>query len=341
MTGLVPGRQPAEFTDHERTLISWPCRTSVYGHRLDEARAAHAELATAIARFEPVTMLTPADDTAAAEAACGPSVDVLEMPLDDSWIRDNGPIYVFDGDGRRRARSFRFNGWGEKYRPFDADDAVPVRLGARWNEPTDEVDLVFEGGSLTVDGLGTGITTTQCLLHPNRNPNRSRLDIEDVVRTSLGVDRLIWLPHGLADDHDTDGHVDNVAAFARAGQVLLQGCDDPGRPDHERMAINRRWLTGTPDALGNPIEVIEVPILPFHRFDTGEEVPVPYLNFYVGNGFVAVPVCGHAADDDMVGLIADAFPERTTFGLEIGAILALGGGGIHCITQQLPVTKVS
>jgi agmatine deiminase len=149
-----------------------------------------------------------------------------------------------------------------------------------------------------------------------------------------------WLPFGLADDDDTDGHVDNVAAFAGPGRLVMQGCDDPDEPDYERMSANRRWIEGALDAMGRPIDVIEVPVLPFAEIG-GDRVPVPYLNYYLGNGFVLVPVCGHDADADMCAIIGEQYPDREVVPLEVGAILAYGGGGIHCITQQVPHAEVS
>ncbi len=330
-------RMPAEFDAHEGTIIAWPCREEIYpGALMDEARDAHAQLAEAIARFEPVWMVADPADAEGAAARCGVGVTVVELPIDDSWFRDSGPIYVFDGS-QRTALDFTFNGWGEKFEPWDRDDAVARAWASTMGHPVRDVPMVFEGGSITVDGMGTAATTTQCLMHPNRNPGLSQTEIEDQICDSLGLDAVIWLPYGLALDDDTDGHVDNVAAFTRPGTLLLQGCDDRSEDDWVRMDVNRRVADGHPDAHGERIEVVEVPVLPFIERD-GTRMAVPYLNLYVGNGFVVVPTCGHPADDEMVALISEQFPGRETFALDIGAILAVGGGGIHCITQQIPAT---
>ena len=337
-TTATTGRMPAEFAAHERTVICWPSRDDLYGELMSAAKDAHALVARTIGRYEPVTIIArPGADAADALERCGGSVDVVELPLDDSWFRDSGPIYV-TGAGRRVATDWIFNGWGEKFVPFDAD----AQLARRWAEHAGHevrpVPMVLEGGSITVDGEGTVVTTAQCLLHPNRNPGLSRSEIESTLSAELGVSVVHWLPFGLFDDHDTDGHVDNVAAFARPGVLLLQGCDDAALPDHERMTANRRWIEGAPDAAGRPIEVVEIPVLPFADIG-GRHVPVPYLNIYVGNGFVLVPVCGHAADGDMCMLIGEQFPDRDIVALDVGAVLAFGGGGIHCITQQIPVVR--
>jgi agmatine deiminase len=335
-------RMPAEFDVHERTVICWPCRDDLYGHLLDEARHAHAEVARTVARFEPVTMIArPGADAAEAVERCGAGVEVVELPIDDSWFRDTGPIYVVDDTtGDRLATDWVFNGWGGKYEPFDLDAAVARRWAELAGHEVRSIPTVLEGGAINVDGEGTLVTTAQCLLHPNRNSGLTRTEIEDVLCAELGVTMVHWLPFGLADDDDTDGHVDNVAAFAGPGRLVMQGCDDPDEPDYERMSANRRWIEGALDAAGRPIDVIEVPVLPFAEIG-GDRVPVPYLNYYLGNGFVLVPVCGHDADDDMCDIIGEQYPDREVVPLEVGAILAYGGGGIHCITQQVPHAEVS
>jgi agmatine deiminase len=327
-------RWPAEWEPHAGTAMCWPARAEMWRDQFTAAERAHAEVANAIARFEPVTMVSAARTAERAAAMCGDGVEVLELPIDDSWFRDTGPIYVVD-DGARVATDWRFNAWGYKFLPY-ADDALAARRFADANgDPVRSVDVVFEGGSITGDGEGTAVTTTQCLLHPNRNPTMTQVQIETVLRAELGVQRLLWLPHGLALDDDTDGHVDNIAAFAAPGHLVLQGCDDTGEDDWLRLDVDRRVVTGAIDAGGRELDVTMIPVLPFADVD-GERVVVPYLNYYVGNGFVVVPTCGHPADADMVALIGEQYPGRETFALEVGATLAYGGGGIHCITQQIP-----
>lgn len=329
-------RMPGEFTPHERTVICWPTRVSVYGNLMSEAETAHAQVARAIAEYEPVSMIAnPGPASARAAELCGGRVEIVELPIDDSWFRDSGPIYVTDGAGGRVATDWTFNGWGQKFTPFDQDDLVAGRWAAHAAHPSRRVQMVFEGGSLTVDGEGTLVTTVQCLMHPNRNPGLTKFEIESHLRDELGVTTIVWLPYGLADDDDTDGHVDNVAAYARPGVLLLQGCDDPDEPDWLRMNVNARWARGSYDAAGRLLQVVEIPVLPFAEIG-GQRYPVPYGNFYVGNGFVLVPTANHEADADMLAIIAEQFPGREVVGLDVGPILAYGGGGIHCITQQVP-----
>ena len=326
---------PAEFGPHERTVLCWPTRESLYGELMSAAEDAHAQVARAIAAYEPVSMIVnPGPAVARANELCGGRVEIVEMPIDDSWFRDSGPIYVTDGEDCV-ATDWVFNGWGTKYAPWDQDDQAARRWAQLAGHATKRVPMVLEGGSLTVDGEGTLITTVQCLMHPNRNPDLNKLDIEERLGDELGITKVIWLPYGLADDDDTDGHVDNVAVYARPGTVVLQGCDDPDEPDHLRLNVNARWARGSSDAAGRLLEVIEIPVLPFVEIG-GQRCPVPYGNFYVGNGFVLVPTAGHHADADMLAIIAEQFPGREVIGLEVGPILAYGGGGINCITQQVP-----
>ena len=328
-------RWPAEWEPHESTVMCWPARADMWGDLLADAEAAHAEVANAIGAFEPVTMLVPPRSIERAASRCGPGVEIVELRIDDSWFRDSGPIYVVDDDGRRVATDWAFNSWGEKFLPYEADAAVAGRFAGLRGHPVRSIDMVFEGGSVTGDGDGTVVTTTQCLMHPNRNPTMTQTEIEAVLLEELGAARMIWLPHGLALDDDTDGHVDNIAAFAAPGLLVLQGCDDPDEADWLRLDVDRRVASGALDARGRALDVVVVPILPFAEI-AGERVVVPYLNYYVGNGFVIVPTCRHDADADMIAVIAEQYPGRDTIALDVGAILAAGGGGIHCITQQVP-----
>lgn len=336
----VAMRMPAEWAPHVRTVMCWPARLSIYDDLMRDAEAAHALVARTIARFEPVTMIVDlgagerAAEAFGAAQADGFGIDIVELPIDDSWFRDSGPIYVADGE-HRLALDWAFNAWGRKWEPFDDDAAVAARYADHAGDARRTVPMVLEGGSITVDGAGTLVTTEQCLLHPNRNPGMSRVEIESTLCRELGVTSVVWLPFGLALDDDTDGHVDNVAAFARPGRLVVQGCADEAEADWLRCNVNGRSARGAIDARGEPIDVVEVPVLPFAVIG-GRRVGVPYLNFYVVNDGVVVPVCGHDADADMLAIIADQYPGREVVGLDVGAVLAYGGGGIHCITQQVP-----
>jgi agmatine deiminase len=318
---------PAEWAPHERTLMAWPCRTELWGELLDDARRDHAAVASAVAAFEPVTMVaSPGEQAADARARCAGEVEVLELPIDDSWLRDSGPIFVI-GDGRRLGVHFRFNAWGEKFTPFDRDEAAGGELARRYGDDVVDAPFVLEGGSIGVDGEGTLITTEECLLHPSRNPSMSREEIEAGLVEHLGLDRVVWLGKGLTEDRDTDGHVDLIAAFTAPGEVLLQA-GPPGTEDEERMEDNRERL----EAAG--LRVRRPPPLPPAAL-AGERIAVSHMNFYVCNGAVIVPVAGAETDEAALATIGEAYPGREVVGVP-GAVLAYGGGGPHCITQQVP-----
>src|SRR5262249_15508763 len=215
--------------------------------------------------------------------------------------------------------------WGEKFLPYDQDALVPERLADAFGVHRYEAPMVLEGGSFFVDGEGTLFTTEECLLNPNRNPDLTREQIEDVLRAYLGVDTIVWVPKGMADDRDTDGHIDGVAQVVRPGTVMLlrpKGSDDPDTP---RGDANAALLGASTDARGRPFEVIEVPTTASVPVDGYGPVAIPYLNFYLVNGGVIVPTGGIPEDEEALTLIGDAFPEREVVGVP-GAIISLGGG---------------
>jgi len=330
-TPLADGLQmPAEPAHHDATVMAWPARRALWRDQYAEACGVYAAVARAVAAHEAVTMVAAPSDEAAARLACGPAVEVVAIPIDDSWTRDSGPIVVVGEDGARAAVDFVFNGWGRKYAPWDDDDALAGRVADRLGLPTYRAPFVLEGGSIAVDGERTVITTEQCLLHPNRNPDMTREEIEQGLRDFLGVEHVVWLGQGLAEDRDTDGHVDLIAAFIAPGRVLLQSTP-PGTPSSERMADNRSRLV----AAG--LEVVDFPILPTLEVG-GEEVAVGHLNFYLCNGAVIVPVAGLTTDAEALERIGAVYPDREVVGVP-GGVIAFGGGGPHCITQQVPVAR--
>ncbi|MFI9597685.1 agmatine/peptidylarginine deiminase [Nonomuraea sp. NPDC052265] len=330
-------RMPAEWAEHEGCLMAWPTREELWQGVLDAARAEYAAVARAVAAFEPVTMVALPGQAVQARELCGPGVEVVELPIDDSWLRDSGPIFVLGPDGSRAGVDFRFNSWGGKHHPWDHDDRVSALLLERLGVARIESAMILEGGAITVDGEGTLITTEQCLLHPNRNPGLTRAEIEDELKARLGVSKVIWLPYGGFDDRETDGHVDGVAAFTAPATVLVQLPDDPTHPDYARMRANKAVLESSTDTAGRPFELIELPQSAFVEV-AGRVVEVGYLNFYVANGGVVVPVAGVEADEKALAVIAEAFPGRTVTGVKT-PVIAYGGGGVHCVTQQIPAAR--
>jgi agmatine deiminase len=309
--------------------MGWPCRVELWGETMEQARSDYAAVANGVAAFEPVTMIANAgEDAALARAACSDDVEIVELPLDDSWLRDCGPIYCYGDDGSRVANHFRFNAWGEKFPPWDNDAAVGGLIARQLGDEVVESSIVLEGGSILTDGAGTLLTTEQCLLNPNRNPSLSREQIEDELRLRLGVERIVWLGMGLIEDRDTDGHVDLIASFIEPGRVLLQTVA-PDNPNHHNCVENARRLA---DA---GIDVTEMPVLPYAEV-AGEEIAASYLNFYICNRGLIVPVAGADTDEQALAIIAGCFPNHEIVTVP-GLVLAFGGGGPHCITQQVPV----
>ncbi|MEZ0068139.1 agmatine deiminase [Streptacidiphilus sp. MAP12-20] len=330
-------RMPAEWTEHERCLMAWPTRPELWGEGLDEARREYARVAQAVAAFEPVTMVACPGQGEEARRLCGESVEVVELPIDDSWFRDSGPIFVLGADGERAGVDFRFNAWGEKHHPWDTDDKVSAALLEHFEVPRIASSMILEGGAITVDGEGTLITTEQCLLHPNRNPGLTRDEIEAELKAKLGVATVVWLPYGGLLDTETDGHVDGVCAFVAPGKVVVQLPSDPAHPDYQRMRDNRAVLESAVDARGRKLEIIDLPQSAFVQVD-GVETEVGYLNFYIANGGVVVPVADVAEDEGALAVIAAAFPGRKVVGVR-SRMIAYGGGGVHCITQQVPAAR--
>jgi agmatine deiminase len=325
---------PSRTTEHARTFVSWPCRAELWGGFLGEAEEEYAAVVEAIAGFEPVTVIVPPGVVPRLPVGTTYPVDVAELPIDDSWVRDNGPIFVVDGRGGVAAVQFGFNAWGGKYAPWADDALLPARLGQLLGMRVYAAPLVAEGGGLTFDGEGTLITTESVLLNPNRNPGLSREEIEALLLDYLGIQKVIWLRDGLVEDRDTDGHSDNITQFVRPGVVLAQVAPDRANPNWDGLSDNLARLRKETDAGGHKLEVIEMPVLPYVDVG-GEQFVVPYTNYYPVNGGIVAPQLGHADDDAGFALLRELFPDREVVGAP-SRLLAYGGGGIGCITQQLP-----
>jgi agmatine deiminase len=327
-------RMPAEWARHERTLIAWPARRDTWRDTsIEAAREVHAQVVAAVAAFEPVLLVAdPADADDARRRVPAKDVEVVALPIDDSWLRDNGPLIATAPDGSRVGVDFAFNAWGEAFRPYDRDAALAASLLDVLGIPRRRVGMVLEGGSIAVDGAGLLVSTEQCLLNPNRNPELSREQIEASLRAELGAERVVWLGSGLVEDHDTDGHVDNVCAFLEPGRVLLQTVPDAADPDYAAARENADRLR----AAG--IEVVEFDLLPRSTRTEGTTIAIPYTNFYLCNDAAIVPLAQLDPDMDAeaLGRLGELLPGRQVVGVP-GRVLALGGGGVHCITQQVPL----
>ena len=324
---------PAEWEDHERCLIAWPGRDLV-STRLDTAaKVDYALAAQAIAAFEPVLVVARAGFAREAAAACGPRVDVVELPHDEDWLRDSGPLLVHRADGALAAVDFFFNDWGRSLPPRPPERSSGAALASLLGVERHVVPLVLEGGSFSVDGEGTLIAVERTVVGESRNPGVAREAFEAAFREFLGVERTIWLEHGLVEDR-TGGHVDNVAAFIGPGRVLCQVERDPADPNHRPLAANHAVLEAAVDARGRHLEVVELDVLPYRPW-AGRRIALPYLNFFLGNGCVVVPLACLPSDREALALLREVFPDREVVGVP-ATNLARRGGGIHCITREQP-----
>ncbi|KRB86461.1 agmatine deiminase [Sphingomonas sp. Root710] len=322
-------RQPAEWAHHDAVWIGFPSHAELWEDDIEPARGEVIEFARAVhagGRGERV-ILVAADDESAdrARELAGEAAEVIVEPFGDIWLRDSAPIIV-TGPAGRAAANFGFNWWGGKYE-LPGDESVGARLAERTGHPVREHDWIFEGGAIDVDGTGLGVTTEQCLLNPNRNPDLDRAAIEARLAEGLGVDRLLWLGDGLANDH-TDGHVDNLARFVAEGTIAIPepaGADDPNAAVYADARARA-------EAFG--LKVVGIPSPGAVERD-GEIIPASYMNFYIGNAAVVVPLYGTPNDEAAVAAIAALFPTRAVVGFRADHILT-GGGSFHCISQQLP-----
>jgi agmatine deiminase len=348
-------RMPGEFEPHAGCWMAWPERPDNWRWGAKPAQLAFAAVAEAIAASEPVTMAVSDAQFEHCRSVLPPAVRVVEVSTDDAWMRDMGPTFVVDGRGGRRGVDWRFNAWGGLdgglYFPWDRDDRVAAKVLEIEGADRYAAPLVLEGGSIHVDGEGTVLVTEECLLNRNRNPELSRERIEEHLRDYLGAQEVLWLGRGVFND-ETDGHVDNIACFARPGVVLLTWTEDDSDPQAEISRDARRRLEAATDARGRALEVVTLPspgpvtiaedeaagvdavqgTLPRRP---GDRLAASYVNFYLGNSRIVMPLLDERFDEEAAEVLRGVFPDREVVGMPAREIL-LGGGNIHCITQQVP-----
>ncbi len=350
-------RMPAEFEPHAGCWMAWPERPDNWRLGAKPAQEAFAAVAEAIAASEPVTMAVSDAQFENCRSRLPAAVQVVEVSTDDAWMRDTGPTFVVDGGGRRRGVDWRFNAWGGTegglYFPWDRDERVAAKVLEVEGDDRYRAPIVLEGGAVHVDGAGTVLTTEECLLNPNRNPDLSREQIERVLLAYLGAEKVIWLGAGVFED-ETDGHVDNLACFARPGVVLLTWADDEDDPQHAISRDARERLEEATDAHGRSLEVVLLPSPGPLRISAeeaagvdaaegtvprraGDRLAASYVNFYLGNSRVVFPLLDPRHDAEAAAILRRAFPGREVVGVPAREIL-LGGGNVHCITQQAPAT---
>jgi len=326
---------PAEWESHERCWMAWPCRAKMWNGNIAATQLCYARVANTIAEFEPVTMLTPPRDVENARKHCSDKVDILPIELDDSWTRDIGPNFVRNDAGKLAASLFHFNSWGQKHVPWGKDAAVGHRIAEYLGIPTFSSTIYMEGGGINVDGEGTVLATLQNVLHENRNPGLQQAEAEQILCDALGAEKVLWLP-GDPDDIETDGHIDGIACFFQPGKVLVEICPPDGSERYDNMQANLDAVKNQTDAKGRELDIVTIEEA-YEAERTNEIFASSYINFYIANGGVVMPGFGIDRDADARRQVASLFPDREVVQIDICDI-ALGGGGIHCVTQQQPVS---
>lgn len=323
---------PSEWAPHTRCWMAWPCHESTFPD-LPVARDAYAVAARAIARFEPVTMIARPAHIEDARARCGDGIELLPLEIDDSWARDTGPTYLVDGRGGLGGVDWPFNNYGENDEDYENDKLLARRMLARSGGRRFEAPIILEGGAIHTDGQGTLLTTESVVLNPNRNPGLTKAEADEVFRAQLGVEKVIWLDKAL-DVDSTDGHVDNLACFVSPGVVAALVSEDPDDSHYAPLRENLRRLETAKDAAGRRLEIIEIR-QPSRKEFRGKRVCASYINFYIANGGIVVPVFDDAADRDAIETLERAFPDRLVVPVP-GLDIVRSEGCIHCITQQEP-----
>ncbi len=329
---------PAEWQPHRGTWFSWPHNPETWPGYLEGTEHALTEAVVALADSECVhiNVLDDAHRTYVARRFAGkvPSENLRlhVIPTNDAWCRDHGSIFVLDG-AELVGLDFRFNAWGGKYPPFDLDDAASARMNEALGVRTERVEMILEGGSIEVNGAGSVLTTEQCLLNPNRNPDMSRKEVEAVLRRYLGVEQVLWLGDGI-DGDDTDGHIDDLTRFVARDRVVTMVEPDRNDVNHAPLAENTERLRGMRLPDGAPLDVVEI-TMPAPLMREGRRLPASYANFYIGNDVVLVPVFACPQDSAAVDAIASCFPARRVVAIDCRAVV-VGLGTFHCLSQQVP-----
>jgi len=332
---------PAEWRTHEATWLAWPKDPITWPDRVALVQNIFLEMISRLSAEERVELLV--DDGPTEQDVRNrlggfrvhlSNVRFHRIPTVDSWIRDYGPNFLLNAETRQLAfNHWIFNAWGGKYEELKRDTDVPFKITALLDVPRFTPGIVLEGGSIEVNGAGICMTTEQCLLNPNRNPDLSRADLEGQLRAHLGVSRILWLGEGIIGD-DTDGHIDDIARFVRSDTIVAAVEDDPADENYKVLQDNLRRLECATDLSGKPFNLVLLP-MPGPVEGSDGRLPASYANFYIANGTVLVPLFGHRNDEKALEILRSVFPGRTVAGLHCEP-LVWGLGTIHCVTQQQP-----
>ena len=333
---------PPEWYPHTCCWMQWPYNNpnhDGYGtvpswshFDFDKGRLAWSNVANSIAKFEKVKMIVHPDEISKAKKLLNSEIEIIQLKIDDCWARDSGAIFLINKENKLGGIDWEFNGWG-KFKPFDSDNKVAKFMIQNSSATYFKNNMILEGGSIHVDGEGTLLTTEQCLLNKNRNPQLSKEEIENNLKEYLDINKIIWLKNGT--DEGTDGHVDNIACFVKAGTVLALSCKDKNDPFYERINENLEILRTSTDNRGRKLNVIELE-MSYKRLIPDDDEPSSYINFYIANKGIVMPSFeDEKADYRAKTIVQSVFPDRKIIAIN-GIDISMGGGNVHCITQQQP-----
>ena len=332
---------PAEWEPHEAIWLAWPYDEITFPDRVEKAEDVFVEMIKALEGSERVELIV-LDEEMKERArekltAGGVGEDAVRFHVTDYadvWLRDTGPIFVRNGSGGKVLTKWIFNSWGGKFPELLKDGEIPGKI-ARWKDlPLVNAEAIVEGGAIDVNGAGMCLTTEQCLLNENRNPEMTKADVEKFLGDYLGVRKTIWLGDGLLNDH-TDGHIDELARFVSRSTIVCAFEDDEDDENYAALRANYEILSAATDLDGKPFNIIKLP-MPHVTYDDGEKAPVSYTNFYIGNAVVLAPVFNDGNDRQALEILAQCFPGRKLVPIDCSDII-YGGGAIHCMTQQEPL----
>jgi agmatine deiminase len=331
---------PAEWEPHSAVWLAWPYDEETFPGRVEKAEAVFARMIDALHTSEQVEILVLDEKMKAhaseiiSETGADPSSITFHITdYADVWLRDTGPTFVKDEEGKTVITKWIFNSWGNKFPELLKDRVVPDRISEWKRLPVLTPEIVIEGGAIEVNGQGMCLTTEQCLLNENRNPGSSREDIEEYLRDLLGVQKTIWLKEGLVNDH-TDGHIDELARFFAPDKIVCSYEENEEDENYHILKANYEALSEATDINGKPFEIIKLP-MPHMRYENGSKAPVSYTNFYIGNTVVLAATFNDENDEQALKIIGDCFPRRRIAAIDCSDII-YGGGAVHCMTQQQP-----
>jgi len=335
---------PAEWYPHKCCWMQWPYNNpnhNGYGaipswshFDFEKGRLAWANVANSIVKFEQVKMITHPDEIRKAKKLLDSKIEIIEFKIDDCWARDSGAIFLLNDKNMLGGIDWEFNGWG-KFKPYDSDNKIAKFMIENSSAAYFKNQMILEGGSIHVDGEGTLLTTEQCLLNKNRNPKLSTKEIENNLKEYLNINKIIWLKNGT--DEGTDGHVDNIACFVKPGTILSLSCKDKNDPFYEKINENLEILKTSTDSKGRRLKIIELE-MSYKRLIPNDDEPSSYINFYIANNGIVMPSFeDEKADYNAKTIVQSIFPDRKIITIN-GIDISMGGGNVHCITQQQPMS---